>query len=83
MPQPNTPIPQRMVTTDELQRFVQCPLAWWYDRTHPFAQASAEELARRLTIFQAVYGPSARDLPEYRLLAHLHAQATGQRKTSP
>lgn len=83
MPQPAiTPLP-RLVTTTELQRFAQCPLAWWYDRAHPFAQASAAELARRLTIFQAVYGPGARDLPEYRLLQHLHAQAIAKAPQAP
>jgi hypothetical protein len=66
--------PHRIITTDELRRFEFCPLAWWYDRHHPLARASAPELARRMELFEAVYGPSARDLPEYHLLAHLREQ---------
>lgn len=69
------PWAQRLVTTAEVRRFEQCRLAWWYDRTHPLAHASADELSRRLDLFVAVYGPGSRDLPEFRLLADLHANA--------
>lgn len=73
--EPANPLAQRLVTTAEVRRFEQCRLAWWYDRTHPLAQASADELGRRMDLFLAVYGPGSRDLPEYRLLADMHASA--------
>lgn len=74
-PEPANPLAQRLVTTAEVRRFEQCRLAWWYDRTHPLAQASADELRRRMDLFLAVYGPGARELPEYRLLADMEASA--------
>jgi hypothetical protein len=72
----HTPDPHpRLVSSDELRRFAVCRLAWWYDRTHPLAGASTDELARRLDLLLAVYGPGARDLPEYRLLDDLRERA--------
>ena len=68
----------RLVTTEELARFAECRLAWWYDRTHPLAQASTDEVARRIELLGAVYGPGARDLPEYQLLNHLRERSAGQ-----
>jgi hypothetical protein len=65
----------RLVTTEELARFETCRLAWWYDHTHPLARATPKEIARRLEIFEAVYGPGVRDLPEYQMLTHLREQA--------
>lgn len=65
----------RLVTTAEMARFATCRLAWWYDRTHPLARAAPSEVTRRLELFEAVYGPGVRDLPEYHLLTHLRDQA--------
>ncbi len=74
MPEQQTAL-GRLATTEELARFETCRLAWWYDRTHPLARATPHEIARRLEIFEAVYGPGVRDLPEYQLLTHLREQA--------
>lgn len=68
---------RRLIATTELARFETCQLAWWYDQTHPLAGATADELTRRLELFAAVYGPGARDLPEFHLLTHLHQRAHG------
>ncbi len=76
MPEQQSPMNMsRLVTTAELARFETCRLAWWYDRTHPLAHAAPPEITRRLDLFEAVYGPGVRDLPEYQLLTHLRDQA--------
>lgn len=67
----------RRVTTAEIERFEECRLAWWYDREHPLAKAGAGELSRRLDLFEAVYGPGVRDLPEFHLMNHLRDRASG------
>lgn len=68
----------RIVTAEELARFAECRLAWWYDRTHPLARANADELTRRMELLGTVYGPGARDLPEHQLLRHLRERAGGK-----
>jgi hypothetical protein len=73
----------RIVTAEELARFAECRLAWWYDRTHPLAGASGAELARRVDLLGAVYGPGARDLPEYQMLTHLRDRAVGAPVAAP
>ena len=75
MLQPDHDTAARRVTATELGRFEQCRLAWWYDRTHSLAKASAFELAKRIALFEAVYGPGAHDLPEYHLMTHLRERA--------
>jgi len=65
------PEPTPQLSTTELARYEMCSLAWWYDRTHPLAEASTGEINRKLSIFTAVYGPGATELPEYRLLTDL------------
>ena len=73
----------RIVTTEELARFAECSLAWWYDHTHPLARANADELARRSELLGAVYGAGAQDLPEYQLLRHLRERAQGMPALPP
>jgi hypothetical protein len=73
----------RIVTTEELARFAECRLAWWYDRTHPLARANADELTRRIDLLGTVYGPGARDLPEHQLLRHLRERAGGMPAATP
>lgn len=68
---------QRLVSASEVGRYEMCPLAWWYDHTHPLASASPPELDRRIAILEAVYGPGAGDLPEFQLLHHLREQSGG------
>lgn len=73
-PQPD----RRLVTADEIARFEFCPLAWWYDRTHPLAQAAPTEIEQRRLVLETVYGPGAKDLPEYQMLTHLKIRADQQ-----
>ncbi len=69
--------PRRIVDASELRRFETCALAWWYDRHHPLAEASEADLTRRIELFEAVYGPGSRDLPEYQMLTHMRERARG------
>lgn len=74
---------QRLIAAAELARFETCPLAWWYDRAHPLAQASGAEIARRLAVLAAVYGPGAPALPEYQLLSDLAARVAAELPAEP
>jgi hypothetical protein len=63
------------ITAEEVARFEQCPLAWWYDRAHPLTHAPAPDLARRMEILRAVYGPGVAEMAEYQFLQRQHEHA--------
>jgi hypothetical protein len=65
----------RRVDVDELVRFDTCRLAWWYERTHPLAKKTVEELVRHQQVLEAIYGTNIQNLPEYNLVTHLQELA--------
>ena len=75
--------PQRLLNVAEVGRHETCPLMWWYDQHHPLAGAGTDDLQRRQEILAAVYGPAARDLPEFRLLTDLLARTATPPATKP
>ncbi len=71
------------VAAEDVARFEQCPLAWWYDRAHPLARAPAPDLARRMEILHAVYGPAVAEVAEYQFLCRQHEHALARPDAPP
>ena len=61
----------RYFTASEVAEFEYCPLAWWYERFEPDAQAGKEELFARLVELEHDHGQQAPALPEYRMVEQL------------
>jgi hypothetical protein len=58
-------------TASEVAEYEYCPLAWWYERFEPGAQAGTEELFARLVELEHDYGQQAPMLPEYQMIEQL------------
>jgi hypothetical protein len=58
-------------TASEVAEYEYCPLAWWFERFDPRAQAGTEELFARLVELEHESGPQAPTLPEYQMIEQL------------
>jgi hypothetical protein len=58
-------------TASEVAEYEYCPLAWWFERFDPRAQAGTEELFARLVELEHDSGPQAPTLPEYQMIEQL------------
>ena len=58
-------------TASEIAEYEYCPLAWWFERFDPRAQARTEELFARLVELEHESGPQAPSLPEYQMIEQL------------
>lgn len=61
-------LPRRIVQAEEIARYEECPLAWWYDRKHHFGAAAPEEIQRYMDIYQLVHGAGIKELPAYHVM---------------
>lgn len=60
-----------MFTATEIAEFEYCPLAWWYDRFEPMAQADDETVFARMVELEHQHGARATGLPEYQMMEQL------------
>ena len=58
-------------SASEVAEFEYCPLAWWFERFDPRAQAGTEELFARLVELEHESGQQAPSLPEYQMIEQL------------
>jgi hypothetical protein len=61
----------RLFAASEVAEFEYCPLAWWYERFEPIAQADTEEQFARLVELEHEHGSQAPALPEYQVIEQL------------
>lgn len=62
---------QQIFTASEVAEYEYCPLAWWYERFEPFAQADTEELFAHLVELEHEHETQAPALPEYQMVEQL------------
>ncbi len=58
-------------SASEVAEYEYCPLAWWFERFDPRAQAGTEELFARLVELEHDAGSQAPSLPEYQMIEQL------------
>ncbi|MBV9688261.1 MAG: hypothetical protein JO202_00970 [Ktedonobacteraceae bacterium] len=62
---------QQIFTASEVAEYEYCPLAWWYERFEPLAQADTEELFACLVELEHEHDTQAPTLPEYQMVEQL------------
>ncbi|MBV8823302.1 MAG: hypothetical protein JO125_17755 [Chloroflexi bacterium] len=67
----NENLQQLQFTASEVAEYEYCPLAWWYERFEPMAQANTEELFACLVELEHEHDTQAPTLPEYQMVEQL------------